>query len=223
MQSVAVRMICDREEEINNFVPEEYWNLVAQFEGNNPPPFDAKLLKVDGKKAKVTNGEQASKLADKIREADFIVEKLEKKEVKRSAPPPFTTSKLQQEASRWFRFSAKKTMMVAQKLYEGIELGKEGSVGLITYMRTDSYRISEEALKDVRDYIKENYSSDYLPHKPHSYKNTQKAQDAHEAIRPSKMTYKPQDIKQYLIRRTIQALSAHLEPFCRQPDESGDF
>ncbi len=198
VQSVAVRMICDREEEIKNFVPEEYWNLVAKFEGKNPPPFDAKLFKVDGKKAKVTNGDQAAKLASKIKEAEFIVEKLEKKEVKRTAPPPFTTSKLQQEASRWLRFSAKKTMMVAQKLYEGIDLGKEGSVGLITYMRTDSYRISEEALRDVRNYIKESYSSDYLPHKPHSYKNAQKAQDAHEAIRPSKMTYKPNDIKHYL-------------------------
>jgi DNA topoisomerase-1 len=198
VQSVAVRMICDREEEINKFVPEEYWNLVAQFEGSHPPPFEAKLIKVDGKKAKVTNGEQAQKLAAKIREAAFIVEKLDKKEVKRTAPPPFTTSKLQQEASRWLRFSAKKTMSVAQKLYEGIELGKEGSIGLITYMRTDSYRIAEEALNAVRDYIKENYSSDYLPHKPHSYKNAQKTQDAHEAVRPSKMTYRPQDIKQYL-------------------------
>ena len=146
MQSVAVRMICDREEEINKFVPEEYWNLVAQFEGSNPPPFEAKLLKIDGKKAKVINGEQAAKLAAEIQKADFIVEKLEKKELKRSALPPFTTSKLQQEASRWLRFSAKKTMSVAQKLYEGIELGKEGSVGLITYMRTDSYRIADEAL-----------------------------------------------------------------------------
>ena len=191
-------MICDREEEINKFVPEEYWNLVAQFEGSHPPPFEAKLIKVNGKKAKVTNGQQAQMLAAKIREADFIVEKLDKKELKRTAPPPFTTSKLQQEASRWLRFSAKKTMSVAQKLYEGIELGKEGSVGLITYMRTDSYRIAEEALNDVRDYIKENYSSDYLPHKPHTYKNAQKTQDAHEAVRPSKMTYKPQDIKQYL-------------------------
>lgn len=198
VQSVAVRMICDREKEIKSFIPEEYWNLVAQFEGHHPPPFEAKLLKVDGKKAKVATGEQAQKLATKIRQSDFIVEKLEKKEVKRAAPPPFTTSKLQQEASRWFRFSAKKTMMVAQKLYEGIELGKEGSVGLITYMRTDSYRISDEALKDVRDYIRGNYSSDYLPHKAHTYKNAQKAQDAHEAIRPSKMTYKPQDIKEYL-------------------------
>jgi DNA topoisomerase I len=198
VQSVAVRIICDREEEIKKFVPEEYWNLVAQFEGSHPPPFEAKLIKVDGKKVKVTNGEQAQKLASKIREADFIVEKLDKKELKRNAPPPFTTSKLQQEASRWLRFSAKKTMMVAQKLYEGIELGKEGSVGLITYMRTDSYRIAEEALSEVRTYIKENYSSDYLPHKPHTYKNAQKTQDAHEAVRPSKMAYRPQDIKQYL-------------------------
>jgi len=198
VQSVAVRMICEREEEINKFVPEEYWNLLAQFEGNNPPPFDAKLLKEDGKKAKVINGEQAAKLADTLKKASFIVEKLEKKELKRSALPPFTTSKLQQEASRWLRFSAKKTMMVAQKLYEGIELGKDGSVGLITYMRTDSYRIAEEALKEVRNYIQKNYSPDYLPAKPHTYKNAQKAQDAHEAIRPSTMAYKPQDIKEYL-------------------------
>jgi len=198
VQSVAVRMICEREEEINKFVPEEYWNLLAQFEGNNPPPFDAKLLKEDGKKAKVINCEQAAKLADTLKKASFIVEKLEKKELKRSALPPFTTSKLQQEASRWLRFSAKKTMMVAQKLYEGIELGKDGSVGLITYMRTDSYRIAEEALKEVRNYIQKNYSPDYLPAKPHTYKNAQKAQDAHEAIRPSTMAYKPQDIKEYL-------------------------
>jgi len=198
VQSVAVRMICEREDEIDKFIPEEYWNLVAQFAGSQPPPFEAKLLKIDGKKAKVTNGEQAARLAQKIRNASFVVEKLEKKELKRSALPPFTTSKLQQEASRWLRFSAKKTMSVAQKLYEGIELGKEGSVGLITYMRTDSYRIADEALAAVRNYIKENYSPDYLPSKPHAYKNGQKVQDAHEAIRPSSMAYKPQDIKEYL-------------------------
>jgi DNA topoisomerase-1 len=198
VQSVAVRIICDREDEISKFVPEEYWNLAAQFEGSQPPPFDAKLIKVNGKKAKVVNGEEAQKLADEIKKASFLVEKLEKKELKRAALPPFTTSKLQQEASRWLRFSAKKTMSVAQKLYEGIELGKDGSVGLITYMRTDSYRIADEALNAVRDYIKENYSADYLPHKPHTYKNTQKAQDAHEAIRPSTMAHKPQDIKEYL-------------------------
>jgi len=198
VQSVAVRMICEREEDINKFIPEEYWNLLAKFAGSNPPPFDAKLIKIDGKKAKVTNGEQAAQLVASLKNATFIVEKLEKKELKRSALPPFTTSKLQQEASRWLRFSAKKTMKVAQKLYEGIELGKEGSVGLITYMRTDSFRIAEEALHAVRDYIKANYAAAYLPHKPHFFKNAQKAQDAHEAIRPSSMNYKPQDIKEYL-------------------------
>ena len=198
VQSVAVRIICDREDEISKFVPEEYWNLVAQFEGSHPPPFDAKLIKIDGKKAKVVNADQANQLAAAIKKASFIVEKLEKKELKRSALPPFTTSKLQQEASRWLRFSAKRTMSVAQKLYEGIELGKEGSVGLITYMRTDSYRIADEALAAVRNYINDNYSTDYLPSKPHTYKNAQKAQDAHEAIRPSSMAYKPQDIKEYL-------------------------
>jgi len=198
VQSVAVRIICEREDEISKFVPEEYWNLVAQFEGSHPPPFDAKLIKIDGKKAKVVNADQANQLAAAIRKASFVVDKLEKKELKRSALPPFTTSKLQQEASRWLRFSAKRTMSVAQKLYEGIELGKEGSVGLITYMRTDSYRIADEALAAVRNYIKDNYSTDYLPSKPHTYKNAEKAQDAHEAIRPSSMAYKPQDIKEYL-------------------------
>jgi DNA topoisomerase-1 len=198
VQSVAVRMICEREEEINRFVPEEYWNLTAQFEGSQPPPFDAKLVKIGGKKAKVTTAEEANALAAKIRGAAFTIEKLEKKEVKRSALPPFTTSKLQQEASKVLRFSAKKTMSVAQKLYEGIELGKEGSVGLITYMRTDSFRIADEAIHAVRDYIQNNYPLEYLPHKAHVYKNAQKTQDAHEAIRPSTMTYRPQDIKEFL-------------------------
>jgi DNA topoisomerase-1 len=198
VQSVAVRMICEREKEINKFVPEEYWNLTAQFQGENPPPFDAKLHKIDGKKAKVKNEEQAARLFESLKKASFVVEKLEKKELRRSALPPFTTSKLQQEASRWLRFSAKKTMRVAQKLYEGIELGKAGSVGLITYMRADSYRVADEALAAVRSYIKDNYSSQYLPAKPHTYKNAQKAQDAHEAIRPSAMAYNPQDIKDFL-------------------------
>ncbi|HQQ87365.1 MAG TPA: type I DNA topoisomerase [Smithellaceae bacterium] len=198
VQSVAVRLICEREKEINSFIPEEYWNLLAQFEGSNPPVFEAKLIKIDGKKAKIVNGEQASQLAGTLKKAAFVVKKLEKKELKRSALPPFTTSKLQQEASRSLRFSAKKTMRIAQKLYEGIELGKEGSVGLITYMRTDSYRIADEAMAAVRNYIRENYSAEYLPPKPLYYKNAQKAQDAHEAIRPSSISYKPQGIKEYL-------------------------
>ena len=198
VQSVAVRLICDREDEIRKFVPEEYWNLQAILEGKNPPPFESKLFKIDGKKAKVSNQAQADQIVAYLKENPFAVAKVEKKESRRSPQPPFTTSKLQQEASRWLSFSAKKTMSVAQKLYEGIDLGQEGSVGLITYMRTDSVRIADEALLEAREYIKGLYDSRYLPTKPHQFKNSGSAQDAHEAIRPSSLKYKPSDIKPFL-------------------------
>jgi len=198
VQSVAVRIICDREEEIRKFVPEEYWHIIAHLKGVNPPPFNARLIKVDGKKAKISNALESSTILDTLKTAPFVVSKLDKKEIKKSSLPPFTTSKLQQEASRWLHFSAKKTMSVAQKLYEGIELGAEGSVGLITYMRTDSVRIADEAIRDVRKYIEENYDAAFLPAKARFFKNTQTAQDAHEAIRPSSIAYKPQNIKSYL-------------------------
>ncbi|MDO9559647.1 MAG: type I DNA topoisomerase [Syntrophales bacterium] len=198
VQSVAVRIICDREAEISKFVPEEYWNITASLEGSNPPSFVARLARIDGKRAKVVNESQSAEIVEKLKTAPFVVSKVEKKEMKRSAAPPFTTSKLQQEASRKLSFSAKKTMSVAQKLYEGIELGKEGSVGLITYMRTDSVRIAEEALKEARTYIRQNYDPDYLPAKPRVFKNAGTAQDAHEAIRPSAMAYKPQDVRAHL-------------------------
>jgi len=198
VQSVAVRIICDREDEIRKFVPEEYWNITASLEGAQPPSFDARLIKIDGKKAKVGNGQESSDISEQLRNTPFVVSKLDKKEVKKSPLPPFTTSKLQQEASRWLHFSAKKTMSVAQKLYEGIELGAEGSVGLITYMRTDSVRIADEALRDVRAYIGENYDPAFLPAKARIFKTAQTAQDAHEAIRPSSIAYKPQSIKPYL-------------------------
>ncbi len=198
VQSVALRIICDREAEIGKFVPEEYWNITASLEGSNPPPFEARLAKVNGRKATVANESQSAEIVEKLKTSPFIVSRVEKKEMKRSAAPPFTTSKLQQEASRKLGFSAKKTMSVAQKLYEGIELGKDGSVGLITYMRTDSVRIAEEALKEARAYIRQNYDPDYLPAKPRVFKNAGAAQDAHEAIRPSSMAYKPQDIRVHL-------------------------
>jgi DNA topoisomerase-1 len=198
VQSVTVRMICDREEEIRKFVAEEYWNITATLEGDNPPPFEARLIKIDDRKAKVGTEAQSTSLVEKLKNAPFVVVRVEKKETRRSPSPPFTTSKLQQEASRKLGFSAKKTMSVAQKLYEGIELGKEGSVGLITYMRTDSVRIADEALRETRSYIRENYEPDYLPAKARTYKNTGAAQDAHEAIRPSSMDYKPQVIKAHL-------------------------
>ncbi|HUH66760.1 MAG TPA: type I DNA topoisomerase [Syntrophales bacterium] len=198
VQSVAVRIICDREEDIRKFVSEEYWNITAELEGKNPPPFEARLIKIEGKKAKVGNEAESQTILDYLKTAQFVVAKQEKKEIKRSSLPPFTTSKLQQEASRWLRFSAKKTMSVAQKLYEGIELGAEGPVGLITYMRTDSVRTADEAIGDVRKYIEENYSPEFLPEKPRFFKNSATSQDAHEAIRPSSMSYRPQDIKNYL-------------------------
>jgi DNA topoisomerase I len=198
VQSVAVRIICDREAEIGKFVPEEYWNITALVEGANPPPFEAKLLKIDGKKAKVGDGARSAEVVASLKESPFTVSTVEKKEVKRQPPAPFTTSKLQQEASRWLHFSAKKTMMNAQKLYEGIELGKEGSVGLITYMRTDSVRIAAEALSEAREYIHSHYDAAYLPPKARVYKVSGTAQDAHEAIRPTAASRSPQEVKPFL-------------------------
>jgi len=198
VQSVAVRIICDREEEIKKFVPEEFWNLTAVLEGENPPPFEAKLLKVDGKKAKVADGETSAKIAASLKEAVFTVAAVEKKEVKRQSPAPFTTSKLQQEAARWLHFTAKKTMSTAQKLYEGIELGREGQVGLITYMRTDSVRVAGEAVTEARDYIKSVYGDSYLPAKAKTFKVKDAAQDAHEAIRPTAVSRSPKEIKEFL-------------------------
>ena len=198
VQSVAVRIICDREAEIRAFVPEEYWNTTALLEGSNPPPFEAKLTKIDGKKAKIGDAARSAEVVAILKDAAFAVASVEKKEVKRQSPPPFTTSKLQQEASRWLRFSAKKTMATAQRLYEGIELGPEGPVGLITYMRTDSVRIAAEALNDAREYIHSHYDGTFLPPKARVFKVAGAAQDAHEAIRPSSMAHPPQAIKQFL-------------------------
>ena len=198
VQSVAVRIICDREEEIRCFIPEEYWNITATLEGKNPPPFEARLIKINGKKAKIGDGVLANQILETVKVTPFVIAEVERKEVKKSPPPPFTTSKLQQEASRWLRFSAKKTMSTAQKLYEGVELGKEGQVGLITYMRTDSLRISNEAMEEVRNYIKANYDDVYLPPKARFFKNAQGAQDAHEAVRPTSMAYRPLEIKHHL-------------------------
>ncbi len=198
VQSVAVRIICEREAEIRAFIPEEYWNLTALLEGSNPPPFEAKLNKIDGKKAKVGNADRSAEVVASLQGAPFVVSAVEKKEVKRQPPAPFTTSKLQQEASRWLHFSAKKTMMTAQKLYEGIELGAEGPVGLITYMRTDSVRIAAEALGEAREYIQRNYDPAFLPPKARVFKVAGAAQDAHEAIRPSSLAHPPQAIKPYL-------------------------
>jgi DNA topoisomerase I len=199
VQSVAVRMVCDREQEIETFVSEEYWSIGARLQGPTPPPFLAQLDRIEGQKPKVGNGEEASRISTALREEKaYTVGKVEKKKKQRHPTPPFITSTLQQEASRKLRFSAKKTMTLAQRLYEGIELGEEGPTGLITYMRTDSTRISEDAVGSVREYIKKTHGAEFLPAKPNLYKTGKAAQDAHEAIRPTAVERTPETMASYL-------------------------
>jgi len=205
VQSVAVRLVCDREAEIKAFKPEEYWHIDATLAGPQPPVFSARLHSIGGKKAVVGNQEQADGIVKDVSTAPFTVTKCEQKKRKRNPLPPFITSKLQQEGSRKLNFSAKKTMMVAQQLYEGVELGAEGPTGLITYMRTDSVRVSEGALKDCRAYIKTSFGDDYLPAKANYYKNKNNAQDAHEAIRPTSMEYDPDQIANFLTAARVQS------------------
>jgi DNA topoisomerase-1 len=195
VQSVVVRIICEREREINSFIPKEYWTITARLEKlTSEETFEAKLSKVKGEKADISTGVMAREIIQGLDGADFIVSRVESKERKRHAPPPFITSKLQQEAARKLRFSAKKTMMVAQRLYEGVELGPAGSVGLITYMRTDSTRVSEGALREVREYIGQRFGDRFLPPKPIRYKSKKGAQDAHEAVRPTSMELEPKRV-----------------------------
>ena len=194
VQSVALKLVCDREREIVAFVPEEYWNITARLAGPVPPEFDAKLLKKAGANIKVgTEAESNTVLAD-LRGARWVVDSVTTKERKKTAVPPFITSKLQQAS----RFPVKKTMMIAQQLYEGVELPGEGAVGLITYMRTDSTRVAEQALAEVRQFIGGAYGSEYVPEKPNVYKTKSDAQDAHEAIRPTAMQYHPDEVRAHL-------------------------
>jgi len=198
VQTVALRMIVEREREVQAFTPEEYWSIAAQLEGHQPPQFEARLAKIKGKTAEVKNQAEADHILESLRDASFNVESVVTKEKKRYPVPPFTTSKLQQDAARKLRFTVKKTMMLAQKLYEGIELGDEGRIGLITYMRTDSTRVSDDAMQMVRSYVSDVYGGTYLPEKPVVYKSKKDAQDAHEAIRPTFVGRTPEDLKQFL-------------------------
>jgi DNA topoisomerase I len=198
VQSVAVRLICDREREIQAFVSREYWSIMALLQAGLPPDFEARLIKGQGKTLKIGNEEQARTVSDRLAKASFEVVKIEKKERKRNPLPPFTTSQMQQEAFRKLRFPAKKTMFLAQKLYEGVEAGDEGTVGLITYMRTDSTRVSQEALAAVRGFIQKQFGPEYVPSKPHFYSNKKSAQDAHEAIRPTAMQFAPDTLANVL-------------------------
>ena len=198
VQSIALRLICEREKEIRDFVPEEFWTIAAHLKAQNPPPFKAALVKVDGKKANISTGEQAETIVAELKDAEYILHGVKVSRKKRMPAPPFITSTLQQESFRANHFPVKKTMMVAQKLYEGLEIGEKGLVGLITYMRTDSVRISGEAVSDARNFIEAAYSKAYLPDTPRMFKNKRKAQDAHEAIRPTSFDLPPEKVKTYL-------------------------
>ncbi len=194
VQSVALKLVCDREREIEAFVAEEYWNITARLAAGVPPEFDAKLLKKNGANIKITNEAESTAAVNDLKKARWIVESVSTKERKKGAVPPFITSKLQQAS----RFPVKKTMMIAQQLYEGVELPGEGSVGLITYMRTDSTRVSDQALTEVRQFIGEKYGPDFVPEKPIYYRAKADAQDAHEAIRPTSLQYHPDAVRAHL-------------------------
>jgi DNA topoisomerase-1 len=212
VQSVALRMVVEREREIERFLKTEYWTVTANLAAALPPAFDARLLRVGELTIKTGNFDQETKkneiligteaqAAEIVAEAgaqSYRVAEVTTKERKRNPVPPFITSKLQQESARKLGFAVKKTMMVAQKLYEGVELGAEGAVGLITYMRTDSTRVSETALGEVRDFVGTHYGAQYLPEKPIHYRSKKDAQDAHEAIRPSDVSRTPDSIARFL-------------------------
>ncbi len=194
VQSVALKLVVDREREIEAFVPDEYWNITARLAGPVPPEFDAKLLKKDGANIKVGSQAEADAVLADVKRASWVVESVTTKERKKGAVPPFITSKLQQAS----RFPVKKTMMVAQQLYEGIELPGEGAVGLITYMRTDSTRVSDQAITEVREFIGRTFGAEYVPEKPTYYRAKADAQDAHEAIRPTSMQWHPDAVRAHL-------------------------
>ncbi|HVN90312.1 MAG TPA: type I DNA topoisomerase [Candidatus Binataceae bacterium] len=202
VQSVALRIIVEREKEREAFRAEEYWTLDANLEAKNPPPFKARLYsykdeRIDNKAVKLSK-QVADEIIAACEKETFTVAKVERKEVRRSPVPPFITSRLQQEASRKLRFSPSRTMKIAQRLYEGVELGDQGAVGLITYMRTDSPRVSDDALNNVRGYIMSRYGKDYLPDRPNFYRSGKSAQDAHEAIRPTAVERDPESMARYL-------------------------
>ena len=198
VQTVALRLIVERELEIRAFVPKEYWSIHAMLDAGQPPTFEAKLSKYQGEDIEVSNQETADRIVAAVSKANWQVVSVTQREKKRNPPPPFTTSKLQQAAYNRLRYTAKRTMGIAQRLYEGVDLGEEGSVALITYMRTDSVHVSNDALAQVRELIPERFGSNYLPEKPNYYKSKKDAQEAHEAVRPTDVSRTPEDVRKYL-------------------------
>lgn len=204
VQSVATRLICEREEEIRAFVPVEYWTIEALYKTEKNEPFKAKLTQIDGKDAELHNGEETDAAVKGIEGKEAEVTAVTKSRKQRKTKPPYTTSTMQQDAVNKLNFSSKKTMMLAQNLYEGVEIPGHGHVGLITYMRTDSTRISDEMIKQVRPYISETYGEDYLPAKPNVFSKSKEAQDAHEAIRPTSLSFPPSALSGILSRDQLR-------------------
>lgn len=204
VQSVATRLICEREEEIRAFVPVEYWTIEAMYKTEKNESFKAKLTQIDGKDAELHNGEETDAAVKGIEGKEAEVTAVTKSRKQRKTKPPYTTSTMQQDAVNKLNFSSKKTMMLAQNLYEGVEIPGHGHVGLITYMRTDSTRISDEMIKQVRPYISETYGEDYLPAKPNVFSKSKEAQDAHEAIRPTSLSFPPSALTGVLSRDQLR-------------------
>jgi len=204
VQSVALRIICEREAEIEAFNIEEYWEIRALLADNKKAQILSKLTRIDGEKPEIKSEKESNQICDDLKKAVFTVEAVKKADKKRNPLPPFITSTLQQDAARVYRYSPKKTMTIAQQLYEGVELGDEGPTGLITYMRTDSTRVAESALHAVRDYIGENFGGEYLPKSANRYKARKGSQDAHEAIRPTYLDHPPDKIKKHLTKDQLK-------------------
>ncbi|HIU16674.1 MAG TPA: type I DNA topoisomerase [Candidatus Ventricola intestinavium] len=199
VQSVATRMIVDREQEIEQFVPEEYWHVEAELSAQGTP-LHARLYALDGERVQIANQQQAEEAKARIERGGFVIRSVKRAERRKHPAPPFTTSNLQQEASRKLGFTTAKTMQIAQQLYEGVDIEGRGTLGLISYIRTDSVRLSEEAVADAREMIAARYGAQYVPEKPVVYKGRKSAQDAHEAIRPTNMELRPEEIRSSLTR-----------------------
>ncbi len=198
VQSVALRIICERDKEIADFKTEEYWSIKADFGSTKEEVISAELLKFNGKNIEIKNEEEALKMVEQLQKEQYSIENINKKKIKKSPPPPFITSTLLQESFKKLGFSSKKTMQIAQSLYEGVDLGREGIQGLITYMRTDSIRVSEEAIDLLRNYLLKNYGKDFISTKKRKFKSKKNVQDAHEAIRPTDIDLKPKRISSFL-------------------------
>jgi DNA topoisomerase-1 len=203
VQSVALRLICEREHEILAFDSEEYWTITALLEGEVEPKFEARLWRRAGERVKIANQEQASELVEALKQVSYQVAEVEKKKRTRKPAPPFITSTLQQEAARKLRYTAQRTMAIAQRLYEGIELGKQGAVGLITYMRTDSPRLAKEAVTEARNWLKGTLGTEYVPKQAPVYRSRKGTQDAHEAIRPTSVTRTPEEMATFLKKEEL--------------------